>query len=548
MAAATPYRESRDPAPKRTWRGARVFAWILCTLAVLAVAVYVASFFLDPIVRSRVETSMNQHLKGYHTRLTRAHVQLLSGTLTLSGLIVKQDAHPDPPVADLPEMKFSIQLRELAIGHVVGDVLLTHPRVHINLPQLATEAKSKVPLKQEGWQDAIQSVYPFKINVFRIWDGEVSYIDTDPQRPLYLKNIELTADNIRNIRSKDLEYPSPFRSTAIVFDDGRLSIDGRANFLDEPYPGILANYSISRMPLEKFEPVAQHANLHVYQGILESKGVVEYSPKIARVDVASASIDAVHLDYVHTSQTAPKEKEKVQVVKSAAKKANNAPTIELNARDLELTNSEIKFINNAANPHYTIAITDANLHATNLSNHQSQGNATIEISGKLMGSGDTKMNAVFRPDLQGPDFNFDLATNNTDLTAFNDFLKAYGRFDVASGKVSVFAQVSVKQHNVTGYVKPLFTDIKVYEPSKDKKKPLLHQVYEMAIGGAAKLLKNRSTKEVATKVDISGPISGPNVDTWQAVGQFIANAFVNAILPGFDREVAQARAGKPPRS
>jgi hypothetical protein len=31
------------------------------------------------------------------------------------------------------------------------------------------------------------------------------------------------------------------------------------------------------------------------------------------------------------------------------------------------------------------------------------------------------------------------------------------------------------------------------------------------------------------------------VDPWQAIGQFIANAFVNAIVPGFDHEVAQAR-------
>ena len=91
------------------------------------------------------------------------------------------------------------------------------------------------------------------------------------------------------------------------------------------------------------------------------------------------------------------------------------------------------------------------------------------------------------------------------------------------------------------YVKPLFTDVKVYDSQKDAKKTILHQPYELAIGGAAKLLKNRSTQQVATKVDISGPVNTPNLSTWQAIGQFLANAFVNAIVPGFDREVAQAR-------
>ncbi|MGA9724434.1 MAG: hypothetical protein WBQ86_18380 [Candidatus Binatus sp.] len=94
---------------------------------------------------------------------------------------------------------------------------------------------------------------------------------------------------------------------------------------------------------------------------------------------------------------------------------------------------------------------------------------------------------------------------------------------------------------MNGYVKPLFTDVKVYDTQKDAKKPILHQVYELAIGGAAKLLKNRSTQQVATKVDISGPINTPNLSAWQAIGQFLTNAFVNAIVPGFDHEVAQAR-------
>jgi hypothetical protein len=61
---------------------------------------------------------------------------------------------------------------------------------------------------------------------------------------------------------------------------------------------------------------------------------------------------------------------------------------------------------------------------------------------------------------------------------------------------------------------------RVYAAQKDAKKPILHQEYELAIGGAARLLKNRSTQQVATKVDISGPASEPNLSTWQAVGQF----------------------------
>ena len=484
---------------------------------------------------------MNEKLVGYHTSLSHAHVQLLSGTLILNGLIVKQDTHPTPPVADLPKMEFNIQWREALTGHLVGQVLLTHPHVHINLIQLRSEKADPVPLSKKGWQDALEAVYPFKINLFRIQNGEVTYIDTDPQRPLHLTEIALRADNIRNIHYKDQVYPSPFHADSVVFDKGRMTIEGKANFLEKPFPGVLANYRVEQIPLNKFEPEVQRANLHVYHGVLQSKGSVEYSPTIAKVEVENATIDGIHLDYVHTSQSATGETNRMAIVKTDAAKVNNAPGVQLKAHEVALTNSELKFINDSADPHYRLVISDANMRATNLSNHLSAGPAKFQFDGKLMGSGNATLSGVLRPERQGPDFDFDLASRDTDLTSLNDLLRAYGKFDVASGKVSVFSQVTVKDHYVSGYVKPLFTDIKVYDSRKDAKKPILHQAYEIVIGGAAKLLKNRSTQQVATKVDISGPVGTPNVDTWQALGQFLANAFINAIVPGFDREVAQAR-------
>jgi hypothetical protein len=541
MAAGTAYKTAPETTPPRGPRGSRVAGWVIGTFAVLVVAVFIASYFLDPIVRTRVENAMNEKLVGYHTSLSHAHVQLLSGTLILNGLIVKQDTHPTPPVADLPKMEFNIQWREALTGHLVGQVLLTHPHVHINLIQLRSEKADPVPLSKKGWQDALEAVYPFKINLFRIQNGEVTYIDTDPQRPLHLTEIALRADNIRNIHYGDQVYPSPFHADSVVFDKGRMTIEGKANFLEKPFPGVLANYRVEQIPLNKFEPEVQRANLHVYRGVLQSKGSVEYSPTIAKVEVENATIDGIHLDYVHTSQSATGETNRMAIVKTDAAMVNNAPGVQLKAHEVALTNSELKFINDSADPHYRLVISDANMRATNLSNHLSAGPAKFQFDGKLMGSGNATLSGVLRPEHQGPNFDFDLASRDTDLTSLNDLLRAYGKFDVASGKVSVFSQVSVKDHYISGYVKPLFTDIKVYDSRKDAKKPILHQAYEIVIGGAAKLLKNRSTQQVATKVDISGPVGTPNVDTWQALGQFLANAFINAIVPGFDREVAQAR-------
>jgi hypothetical protein len=51
-------------------------------------------------------------------------------------------------------------------------------------------------------------------------------------------------------------------------------------------------------------------------------------------------------------------------------------------------------------------------------------------------------------------------------------------------------------------------------------------------------MKNDPRKEVATEIDISGRLDNPNTSTLQAIVGLIQNAFFKAILPGFDREVA----------
>jgi hypothetical protein len=531
---------------RRAWgiRSWGVGSWILAVLAVLVVGVYIASFYFDSIVRARVLREMNARLVGYHTTLSHAHLQLLDGSLTLYGLVIHQDKHPNPPVADIARMGFHIQLREIFTGHVVADVLLTHPHVHINLTQLRSEKADPVPLSQKGWQDAIQAIYPFKINLFRIRNGEFTYIDTDPNRPLHFKDLSFRADNIRNIHYRDQVYPSPFHAESVVFEKGRMTIDGKCNFLTKPLPAMLAQYWVEEIPLKQFEPELQRANVHIYGGTLESKGLMEYTPKIEKFDVQEATIDGIHLDYVHTAQTATTEKQNVETVKKTASKVTNAPDVELNAREVNFVHSELKYMDESSNPHFALNISDLSLKATNLSNHKSEGPARVVLNGKLMDTGQATMTAVMRPSNNGADMDFDLSAQDVDLTKLNDLLRAYGKFDVAQGKASVYMQMSLKNHYMTGYVKPLFTDVKVYDAQKDKKKPILHQAYELAIGGAAKLLKNRSTKDVATKIDISGPLNTPNVSIWQAIGQFIQNAFVKAIIPGYEHEISLAKAQK----
>jgi hypothetical protein len=157
-----------------------------------------------------------------------------------------------------------------------------------------------------------------------------------------------------------------------------------------------------------------------------------------------------------------------------------------------------------------------------------------------MGSGATTATANFRPEKGGPDFDLYVKIEETRLTSLNDVLRDYGNFDVSGGVFSLVTELHIKNETITGYIKPFFKDMKVYDKRKDKDRGIIHQMYEIMIGGVAKLLENRSHQEVATKVKISGPVNKPETSTWQIIVELIKNAFFKAILPSFEKEATGA--------
>jgi hypothetical protein len=448
---------------------------------------------------------MNQKLTGYHVALEHAHLQLLGGILTLKGLTIIQEAHPHPPVADIAMLRFHIELKELFSRRVVTDVRLHRPRIHIDQTQFVAEKNSKVPLRQKGWQEALEAAYPFKINRITIDNGDVVYIQDAVNPPLHLGSVNFSADNIRNIHAPDNDYPSRFHATMVILDTGRASVDGHANFLEEPFPGARAHYRITNVPLSAFDPEIRQVNLTVQGGRLASDGLLESSPKVTRVDVNNATIADVGIGYVHSPATQKQEAQRVKATGEQIEKQNNRPAVDIAVREFDIEHSNFSYTDQTGNPNYKLFINDTDLTLKNLSNHQQQGPADASLHGKFMGSGNSTVSGTF----------------------------------LASAK---YSQLAVKDGNIDGYVKPMFADLEVYNYQKDKNTPILHQAKELVIGGASHLLKSRRTDQVASDVDLKGKLTSPNVDIWQALGQVLRNAFIQAIIPGFDRAVG-SRAG-----
>lgn len=507
--------------------------WSTGIVAALIMVLFIASFFLDEPLRRKVEAEMNHNLKGYSVRLPELHLQLVGFSSTLKGLTVYQQAHPSTPIARFPVIRASIHWREILSGRLVAEFVLDRPQIHINLQQLRSEAAGTVSLRERGWQQAVAAIYPLKINLLAINDGEIVYIDDDPRRPLHLSRLRLTASNIRNVHAADKVYPSSFHLETAIFGTGRGVVDGSANFLAAPHPGINARFALDKVPLDYFKPVIARANLAVRNGVLQASGRVEYAPatKIAQVD--DLTIQGMEIDYRHTPRTAVAEKRRAAAVGKAARELGKSRML-LRLDRLRLAGCTVGLVNEGATPPYRLFIADTDLRLTNLSNRAGQGPAEARLHGKFMGSGAATATARFRPEKSG-DLDLHIKIEKARLTAMNDLLRAYGDFDVKAGTFSFYSEMRIRDDRISGYVKPFFKDMKVYDRRQDKNNGISQQLYEMLVGGAAGLLESRSRDEVATRADISGPVGQPRMNTWQVVVQLIKNAFIKAIVPGFER-------------
>ena len=523
----------------------RVALWTIATVALILIGLFVTSFFLDNLLRPRLEARMNSSLKGYRVTLGHAHLQLLNLRLTLNGLIIVQEAHSNPPVAEFPLIRFHVHWRELLSDHVVAAVGIWNPRIHINQPQLVTEARSKTPVRQQGWQDALEAVYPFKINRLAIHDGDVTYIDKPDERPLHLTDLNFVTDNIRNIHEPNNVYPSSFSGRMMIFGSGRLRVDGRANYLMKPYPGVTANYFIKQVPLSAVTPASQHVNMIITAGSLSSDGSIEYSPRITNLKVRNVSIGSASLTYVHLAQTQGAEKERITKVGKTIQKENNRSAVNIEVQELDVRNSRLCFKDQDSDPPYVLFVSDTDMTVRNFSNRAEHGIAQLDLTGKFMGSGTTHVYGTFAASGQGPQFTTNVEIVNTDLIALNPLMRAHGRIDVAQGHLTVYAQIGVQNSRITGYVKPMFSDVEVYSSEKDKNNSALQQAKDLVVGAAAHMLKNGETQKVATQVSLAGNLNNPDVSTWEALVEVVRNAFIQAILPGFDRQVNPQGIGQP---
>jgi hypothetical protein len=514
--------------------------WLLVPgfIAFLLIIAILSNFVSSERLRRTMEDRMNKNLKGYTVSIERAYFHVIGFSIDLENLTLVQNAEPEPPVARIQNLRASVHWRELLRARLVSDFLIDNPRFHVNLENIRKERKGKVALKDKGWQESLQSIYPLKINVFRVRDGELTYVDEGPYKPLKIERINFHASNIRNIRSPESVYPSRFSLEGLIFGKGKLMVNGQADFLRKPHPGMKAALDLDKMDLSYFEPIVQRRNISVREGSLSASGKIEYAPQMRFFDLETLEIQGVTMNYLHLPQTVQAEKQRLRKAAEKAEELSNKPTTKIVVDTLTVQGS-IGYVNRTTEPNYRLFVDEVNLTVRNFSNQFAEGEATLEMAGKFMGSGDTVIKGSFRPESKRPDFDLNIAIVETQMPAMSNLFSAYGKFDIKAGLFSLFSELQIKNGQIDGYIKPLFKNMEVYDRRSKEEKSLFRKLYIAVVRGITGLLEN-PREEVATQTEISGPVSGPETDTFQTIINLIKNAFIQSILPGFEDEVSRA--------
>ena len=210
----------------------------------------------------------------------------------------------------------------------------------------------------------------------------------------------------------------------------------------------------------------------------------------------------------------------------------------LRVNRFEVQNGSIHYVDKTSSPRVDIALTHTHILALNLTN---AADSAKELSSSVTAQADAyegKLNfdMHLNPLAKAATFDLNADVKQVNLVLLNDFLKAYGKFDVHRGTFGLYTELAAKNGQFKGYVKPLIKNLDVVGP-EDKNDSFLHKIWESIVGGVGVVFRNQKKDQIATKVPLEGNFNDPHTNTLDAIWEVLRNAFIQALLPSVDNEI-----------
>lgn len=211
--------------------------------------------------------------------------------------------------------------------------------------------------------------------------------------------------------------------------------------------------------------------------------------------------------------------------------------IPLNVNRVEIKNGSINYIDRTSDENVDIRTSEIDFQLNNLTNSKALSESLIaDFEGKaiMMNSGEFSIKGALDPYDKDVTIDMDIEMNNFDLKELNNMFMSYANFDVDKGKMSVYAEISTKQGELDGYIKPFIEDLSILNYEEDKHRSAINLVWQTVLGGSSKLTRNLAHNELATKIPLKGNVTEPDFKLFNTVGNLFLHAIFYSIKPKVD--------------
>ena len=157
---------------------------------------------------------------------------------------------------------------------------------------------------------------------------------------------------------------------------------------------------------------------------------------------------------------------------------------------------------------------------------------SVDVRGLAMDQAKFELKMKLDPFSYRPSLHMGMRLIGLDVTKINDLALAYGKFDFKRGFFDLVLEVDAREGLLSGYIKPLFRDMRVFSLVPDIKGDNVLQFFWQAIvGGATRLLSNQPRDQFGTLIPFQGDLSDARPDLLATIGNVLRNAFIRAYLP-----------------
>jgi hypothetical protein len=189
----------------------------------------------------------------------------------------KGTAESQVPFLNFPKSDISIEWKSLFKGKIVSEIIMTSPEViYVFEDQKDESGDANV----DDWTKALTDLVPIDINHFEVYDGKLAFVQlsAEPNIDLQINNLQLTADNLRNVVEKERILPSPIRASGVSIGKGKVSLEGNMNLVKE-IPDMDLSFSLQDAEATALNDFTRH-----YAGLDFDKGTFGIFSEVAIAD------------------------------------------------------------------------------------------------------------------------------------------------------------------------------------------------------------------------------------------------------------------------